>query len=163
MCDFISDHALIKCYVDLPRPVVQPGKKVSFRRHHHIDKNVFRSELNEIPFVKSPAGTVSELYEQYTHDLSAILDKHAPVITKSAVVKTVNWLSDSYRLAKSLRRQYEHAWRKTKNLLTRSRLRKQIAQCNKIANKDECNFYKNIIAVNKSNSRKLWNELRNTT
>ena len=49
--------------------------------------NVFRSELNEITFVRSPAGTVSELYKQYTHDLSAILNKHAPVTTKSAVEK----------------------------------------------------------------------------
>ena len=89
----MPDHALIKCSVDLPRPVVQPGKKVSFCRYHRIDRNVFRSEHNKIPFVKSPASTVFELYGQYTHDISATLEKHASVISKSAVAKTIGSLT----------------------------------------------------------------------
>ena len=119
VCNFISNHALIKCSVDFPRPVVQPSKNVSFRKYHRIDRNVFWSEINEIPFVKSSAGTVSELYKQNIHDLSAILHNHAPVMTQSAVEKTVNWLSDSYRL---LDVKYELIWRKIKNLLTSAQM-----------------------------------------
>ena len=52
--------------------------------------------------------------------------------------------------AKSLRRQFECAWRKNKKQLTRSRLRRQIATCNKIANRDKLNFYKNVISENKT-------------
>ena len=65
VCGFISDHALIKCSVALPTPPSKPVNIVSYRRYHRIDMNTFRSELKDVPFVQSPASSVSELYNQY--------------------------------------------------------------------------------------------------
>ena len=70
-----------------------------------------------------------------------------------------DWLSESYRLAKSLRRQFERAWRKDKSQYNRSRLQRQIAWCNHLANMDKTVYYRKLISDNSHDSKKLWREL----
>ena len=67
----------------------------------------FRSDLKEMPFVKCPANSVSQLYDQYIQDLSCILDKHAPLVSSMKTKQRADWLSETYRFAKSLTRQFE--------------------------------------------------------
>ena len=43
------------------------------------------------------------LYEQYLSDLSKLLDKHAPLVTRTFTKQATGWLSDSFRLAKAIR------------------------------------------------------------
>ena len=62
----------------------------------------FRSDLKDMPFVKCPANSVSQLYDQYVHDLSCILDRHAPLVSSLKTKQCADWLSESYCLAKSL-------------------------------------------------------------
>ena len=73
-----------------------------------------------------------------------------------------DWVSDSYRRAKSLRRQFERTWHWTKNSLNRSRLRRQIARCNSLVNKDKSDYYSKLIYDNSQDPRKLWHVLRKT-
>ena len=133
---------------------------VSYRRYHRIDINQFRKDLRNIPFVLSPAGTATELYDQYRADVTQVLDKHAPIISRMAKRQSDEWLSESYRMARSLRRQFERMWRKHKTLSNRSRLRKQIAWCNRLANKDKGSYYANLITANSEDPKKLWQSLR---
>ena len=51
-------------------------------------------------------------------------------------------------------------WRKHKSQLNRSRLRKQIAWCNRLANKDKGSYYTNLITANSNDPKKLWQSLR---
>ena len=57
-------------------------------------------------------------------------------------------------------RQFELIWRKHKTQLNRSRLRKQIAWCNQLANKDKGSYYTNLITANNKDPTKLWQSLR---
>ena len=63
-------------------------------------------------------------------------------------------------MARSLRRQFEQMWRRHKTLSNRSRLRKQIAWCNRLANKDKGSYYANLITANSEDPKKLWQSLR---
>ena len=119
----------------------------------------FQSDLKEMPFVKCPANSVSELYDQYIQDLSHILDRHAPLVSSLKMKQRADWLSETYRLAKSLRRQVEHVWHKDKSQYNRSRLRRQIAWCNHLANRDKTVYYRKLISDNSRDSKKLWWEL----
>ena len=74
------------------------------------DIDQFRNDLNNIAFVRSPEGTAAELYDQYITGVTQVLDKHAPAKQQSD-----EWLSDSYRMARSLRQQFEGRWRKHKS------------------------------------------------
>ena len=78
----------------------------------------FHSDLRNTSFVKSPADAVGDLYEQYVHDLGNLLDRHAPLISRLTKKDSADWMSDDYRRAKSLRRQFERTWRRAKNPLT---------------------------------------------
>ena len=124
------------------------------------DIDQFRNDLNNIPFVRSPEGTAAELYDQYITGVTQVLDKHAPIISRKAKLQSDEWLSDSYRMARSLRRQFERRWRKHKSELNRSRLRRQIAWCNRLANKDKGSYYTNLITANSRDPKKLWQSLR---
>ena len=65
-------------------------------------------------------------------------------------------MSDAYRLAKSLRCQFDKTWRRAKNSLNRSLLFRQIARSNTLVNKDKSDYYSKLISDNSQDSRKLW-------
>ena len=73
--DFISDHALVLGQLDFTNPSLHTSKTVTFRRFHRINMDSFRSDLANCLFVKCPGNTPSVLYEQYTKDLTDLLDK----------------------------------------------------------------------------------------
>ena len=158
--DFVSDHALVKGSIILPHQATHTQNKVKYRRYHRTNIYDFRSDLKNTSFVKSPTDFVEDLYDQYIHDLADVLDKHAPLISRSIKKDSTDWVSDSYQCAKSLRLQFERTWRRTKNLLNRSRLRRQIARCNSLVNQDKSNYYSKFISESSQDPRKLWHVLR---
>ena len=125
--DFISDHALINCHLDCHHTAASTSKDISYRRYHKIDMGLFRSELANISFVKSPECTASALHNQYVRGLSSLLDVHAPLINKKVKAKPAGWISDAFYRAKFIKRQWERRWRKDRSQLSRSNLRKQIS------------------------------------
>ena len=133
--------------------------RISYRRYHRINMSDFWSDLKELPFVKCPANSVSQLYDQYVHDLSRILDRHAPLVSTVKKKQHADWLSETYCLAKSLRHQFEPAWCKDKSQYNRSRLQRQIAWCNHLMNRDKTVYYRKLISDNSHDSKKLWQEL----
>ena len=82
ICDFVSDHALVKCSIVLPHQAAHTPNKVQYRRYHRINMSNFRSDHKNTSFVKSPANAVVDLYEQYVHDLVDVLNRHAPLISR---------------------------------------------------------------------------------
>ena len=120
----------------------------------------FRKDLGNSAFVKCPGDTVSGLCEQYLDDLSKLLDKHASLVTRTFTKQATSWLSDTYRLAKTIRRQLERIWHKDKSAYNRARLRRQIARCNSLVNKDKANYFRNLVRENANDSKKLWQVLR---
>ena len=46
ICDFVYDHALVKCTIAFLCQVAQPPNIVQYRRYHHINMSNFRSDLN---------------------------------------------------------------------------------------------------------------------
>ena len=56
--------------------------------------------------------------------------------------------------------QFVRRWRKHKLELNRSRLCRQSAWCNRLANKDKGSYYSNLITANSRDPKKLWQSLR---
>ena len=71
-------------------------------------------------------------------------------------------MSDNYQHSKCLRCQFERTWRRAKNLLNRSRLHCQIAQCKVLVNKNKSDCYSKLISDNSHDSKKIWHELHKT-
>ena len=114
-----------------------------------------RSDLVNFSFVKWHRNNASVLYEPYTSDLNDFLDKHTPEVCRTFIKGPAKWLSDSYLLAKAVRRQFKCIWHKDQPD-KRSRLRKQIACCNSLVNKDNSTYYRNLVSENDQDSKKLF-------
>ena len=109
-------------------------------------------DLGNCSFIRRPCDTVSVLCEQCLSNVSKLLDKHAPLVTHTFAKQATSWLSDSYRLAKTIRRQLERIWCKYKLAYNH----RQIAQCNLLVNKAKANYFKNLVRENTNDSNKLW-------
>ena len=158
--DYISDHAMIKCQVETPTTARSQANRVTYRRYHKINMDTLCNDLSNCSFVACPGDTAKKLYDQYTNDLSNLLDKHAPEVTRCLAKEPAKWISDTYKNAKSIRRQFERIWRKKKTPLNRAKLRKQIARCNSLANKDKATYYRALVNENGDEPKKLWQVLR---
>ena len=152
--DFILDHALVKCHLDFACPVLPKVSGISYHRYHKIDMQMH----GHISFVLSPARTAADLYDQYVHDLGSLIDRHVPLICGRIKKESAGWLSDTYCKAKSVRCQFERMW--CKDRLSRTRLHRQIAQCNAIINRDKAKYYSTVINDNSTDPKKLWQALR---
>ena len=117
---FISDHKIISCVVDFPSSDTPMQKVVTFRQYHKLNIDKFRSDLLAIPFLSSPSDDIDLLHEQYMSGLPGLLDIHAPVKTKQLIKPAPSWITDEYRTAKCMRRQYERASRRDKSSVNRS-------------------------------------------
>ena len=53
----------------------------------------------------------------------------------------------------------ERIWRKDKSAYNRARLRRQIARCNSLVNKDKANYFRKLVRENANESKKLWHVL----
>ena len=59
---------------------------------------------------------INQLFGDYNTELSHLLDRHAPVKSKSIVVKRlVPWFDDELKSLKSQRRKAELVWRRSRN------------------------------------------------
>ena len=159
---FISDHKIISCVVDFPSLDTPIQKVVTFRQYHKLNIDKFRSDLPTIPFVSSPSDDIDLLYEQYMSGLSGLLDIHAPVKTKQLMKPAPSWITDEYRIAKCMRRQFERAWRRDKSSENRSGLRRQMNRCNHILNRNKGCFYCDLDSENCGDSKRLWHALNKT-
>ena len=155
----VSDHALVKCHLDFACAAMPKVDSISYRRYHKINMQSFCKDLTNSSFVTSPASTAADLYDQYISDLGGVLDRHTPLICRTVKKTPAGWLSDSYHRAKSIRHQFEHMWCKDRSQLSRSRLRRQIARCNAIINRDKAEYYSTIISDNSHDPKKLWHTL----
>ena len=73
--DYISDHAMIKCQVEIPTTAKSQANGVTYRRYHKINMDTLRNDLSNCSFVACLGDTAKKLYDQYTNDLSNLLDK----------------------------------------------------------------------------------------
>ena len=136
---------MIKCQIKTPTIANSQANRVTYKRYHEINMDTLRNDLSNCSFVACLGDTAKKLYDQYTNDLSNLLDKHAPNVTRYLAKEPAKWLSDTYKNAKSIRRQFERIWRKKKTPLNRTRLRKQIARCNSLANKDKATYFRALV------------------
>ena len=56
---------------------------------HKINMQRFCDDLVHFSFVLSSASTVSDLFDEYMHDLGCLLDRYAPVICEKKTCRLV--------------------------------------------------------------------------
>ena len=112
------------------------------------------TDLSCSQLVMMPPDNVNELVELYNSTLSSLLDKHAPLITKS-VRNTNPWYTPELRKLKAACRKAERKWRhshssiwKTVSNMEYKKHRAAVAQAKQ-------QYYSSLI-TNASSTKTLW-------
>ena len=109
-----------------------------------------------------PEKELPKLCKQYDTILQTILNKHAPLLTKTVSERPLpHWMTQEILKAKVRRRRLERIWRRTRYRHDRSRYRVQCNLCNRIMEKAKANFFANIILENSEDPKRLWKSINN--
>eukprot|EP00057_Strongylocentrotus_purpuratus_P014249 XP_011668723.1 PREDICTED: uncharacterized protein LOC105440375 [Strongylocentrotus purpuratus] len=132
-----NNHSSVGCQLNIKKP--DPMKiDISFRKLKDIDIQAFREDILDSELYRSPASGLDQQAVQYNRVLQALLDKHAPLITRCVTARPHSrWFTDDLRKSKQRVRQLERKYR-----LSRAEIDRQIL-------KDECRLYSNRLAMAK--------------
>ena len=84
--DFLTDHGAVHCDLHLPKP--QPLRhSVQYRNYAAIEKEMLRVNIEASSLCLDLATSAASLLDQYHNTLLVILDKHAPVQTRTITVR----------------------------------------------------------------------------
>ena len=152
----LSDHKPLSfhCYIDKPETL---KTKVCYRKTKDIDMCSFKEELANLPVMRLQTSDVNELVANYNKELTTLLDRHAPIITKESFVRNQSpWFNDELSQAKKSKRQAERKW--IKNPLE---INLQIFHHHKYTYLDMCKnakkeFYQSQIAQHQGNQKELY-------
>ena len=112
---FISDHAAVFCPLNSLKPPAVV-KEINYRQLKAIDLDALRVDLRDSDLCTTEFTDVDEMACCYNSTLQAILDKHAPLKTKTVVNrKQVPWFNSQMKAAIRVRRKAERIWRKSKS------------------------------------------------
>ena len=106
---------------------------------------------------KNPPDDLEELLLSYSKTLIAVLEKHAPVKTRTIVTRPqVPWYTDEIRQAKRERRKAERRWRLSKLYYDLAVFKVKRNAVYNLMNKARQAFYAKLIEDNSCNQRKLF-------
>ena len=152
----VSDHFWVHGSLLGPKPKTVK-KEISFRKIRSINMENFENDvtlslLAKLDSTDSIEGAVSK----YNSELADILNKHAPVITKTVVIHPdTPWFTSEIELAKRERRRAEKAWRKSKLTVHRDIFVKKKEQFNQLVTTAKQSYFKNLIADSSDIERSL--------
>ena len=109
----LSDHHVILCRLKPPKP--RPVRKqIRYRRYRAIDNDLFECDMLASSSVTAPVGNTQTQCEQYNHELSTIMDKHAPMIRQPTNVRPKQpWRTDDLQSMRRDVHRAERKWRQT--------------------------------------------------
>ena len=100
---FFSDHRSVLVSLSCRAPRF-PTKQISFRRLHTIDPDAFAADFDRLSLIIDPSDNLDELVRQYNDDLRSLIDIHAPLVTKTVVLRpSAPWISETTRLTSERR------------------------------------------------------------
>ena len=107
----ISDHLALHCNLHVDKPP-NIKKRINYRKFRSINTDDFQHDIVNSALYSSPKTVLAELSDQYDSVLSSILDKHAPLQTKTVIQRPVApWYSEEIATEKTQRRKLERCWR----------------------------------------------------
>ena len=158
--NFISDHCALLANLKLQKEHHHTHKLVNFRQYNKIDFTGFKADLTESDLIKHPQNNASLLYNQYHTILTDLVNRYAPLKTKSAPTRPPDpWITDEIIKVKQKRRHLERTWRRTRSITDRRRLSACVHQYNRIISEAKNDWYSKLISENKENPKKLWSSI----
>lgn len=160
LCDakgnHVCDHLAVLFDVNLSKPM-SVRKNVSFRRYKDICEGDFLSDLTKSTVLSDIDKPLPDLCASYQVELQRLIDKHAPVIRKSIILRpNTSWYTKQLRDAKQEKRRRERIWRKTKLTIHHDLYRDQCRIMNKMLYEAKRTFYSDKITECSGNQKEMY-------
>ena len=152
------DHFSVtfKARASKPPPTRQT---VTYRKLRAIDVDTFKNDiLNSEVINKSIHLTnVDELVDAYTTGLTLLIDKHAPLRTRTIVLRpTCPWYTEELHEAKHLRRKLERKWQNSRLTVDHQIYRDQCVIVNKLLKQARIQYYSEKIDSYENDKKHLF-------
>ena len=157
---FVSDHLAVHSLLDLAKIPLE-RKRISYRKIRDIDFSEFCGQLEDTRLVRDAASfNLGELAYEYNTTLKSLLDRHAPLKTKTITLRpTALWYTEELRSEKKKRRTLERRWRSSKREWVYSRFKaEQCLRVHALIKKTKVVYYSGIIQESSTNPRTLFTE-----
>jgi exonuclease III len=154
-----SDHYPLFTSLTI-EPLTTPLSVHSFRCINSINTTEFIHEIAISRLITHPPSTLTELIHSYNLTLSDILNKHAPLRTKTIKLKPSQpWFTPTLSKLKSFRRHLERLWSRTHSAADLKLLRSTTNHYHAAIIRAKKLYNSNLISSNISQPRKLWNSV----
>ena len=109
----MSDHCWVHVELNNKKPA-WPLKEITLRKVKGIDHDTFQRDILSSSLVLDSENDCNILEAMYHNNLSCLLNKHAPLISKTVRVRPrVPWFNEDIKLAQRERRRREQKWKYT--------------------------------------------------
>ncbi len=154
---YISDHSFVRCFLAAPKPDLAV-KQISYCKYKSIDFDQFKADLSASPLCTEDFTDVSLLAKCYEDTLSDLIDKHAPLVNKTRIIRPVQpWRCDSIRDLKLEKRHLEAKWRSSKSDSDRDKLKKARNVLANTIEQKRVEYYSDMVEQCEGDQRKLFN------
>ena len=154
---YISDHKTVCVDIDLPKPNINKVT-FSYRPINKINFTDFNQDISNA-FSNIDNFNLDSLIDHFNSNMSLILDKYAPLKTVTVKPRTSNpWFTSNLRSERSIRRQLERTWRKTRNESDKLAYKKQCHLYNSKVKKAQSDYFSSLFKSN-SNTKELWHSI----
>ena len=152
-----KDHFAVTFNASAAKP--PPVKKnVSYRKLRSIDVESFKSDILTSEVFKLPeCRDVENLVSVYNNELSVLIDKHAPLRSKTITLRpSCPWFTEELHDAKHLKRKLERKWQSTRLTIDHSVYRNQCAIVNKTLKKARIDYYSEKVESSERDQKSLF-------
>ena len=154
--EFFSDHRSVLVSLSCRAPRF-PTKQISFRRLHIIDPDAFAADFDRLSLIIDPSDNLDELVRQYNDDLRSLIDIHAPLVTKTVVLRpSAPWISETTRLTKREKRHAERKWMKHRIHVYLEIYRDRRRRHNNLLTKERPHYVSSKVNECRGDSKKLF-------
>jgi len=151
-----TDHYAVGFQMNLAKPVPQ-REEITYRKLKDIDVQAFQDDIQCDPVLADPDGNLDQLVDAYNAGLTSILDKHAPLCTKTVTYRPhFPWFTQELHDAKKERRRRERLYRRTKLEVHHLAYREQCRRVNSLLSSARQKYYLDKIDECKGNSKQLF-------
>ena len=158
----VSDHYMINCVLNQEKSMTLNSVSTC-RNFQRMDHNAFKLDLaSKICEIQSSESSV-ELLTSFDSAIISVLDKHAPIKTKSHKLRPKQpWYTHGVSVERRLRRRLERKWRKSGTDSDRKAYQNQRDRVNLLIDTNKTEFYTSSLAnADKKDVFKTVNSLLN--
>ena len=153
---YISDHSFVTCNVEQPRPPLVRKVRKS-RNWKNVSEDALQNDLCIFNDIVGKYSNVNDLVSQFTRSTSDIIDKHAPVTTRTLICRpSVPWHSGYLKQLKNFRRSIEKIFMSNKSDLTKKVYNRVRNYYSVALSRAKDNYYQNKVGQAAGDVKKLY-------